>query len=182
MDGGSTDRKFVSWRERASIGNLEWTGNFGVRPGIREIGEEGIGRDGLRSWLREEGDRGCKPWADGGGREEGGGKFVDSGRSTQMGMGKIRTGRGGDERKWQGREELGEDEVVCRRGRQWRIPGIAVGETGGAGMRRRRWRFGGGWEDGRNVEMEGEVEMVEMAARRSGGGDGGPAAEAAAVA
>ena len=131
MDGGSTDRKFVSWRERTSIGNSEWTGNFGVRPGIREIGEEGIVRDGLRSRLREEGDRGCKPWAGGGGHEEGGGKFVDSGRPTQMGMGKnvrpadsrrkIRTGRGGDEQKWQGREELGEDEVVCRRGRQWRI-------------------------------------------------------------
>ena len=70
---------------------------------------------------------------------------------------------------------------------------MAVGETGGAGMRRRRWRFDGGWEDGwgcwrvsgrasgglsgkredgQNVEMEGEVEMVEMAARRSGGGGG----------
>ena len=81
-----------------------------------------MGRDGLRSWLREEGDRGCKLWADGGGREEGEGIFVDSGRSTQIGMGKnvrpadsrrkIRTGRGGDERKWQGREELGEGEQV----------------------------------------------------------------------
>ena len=88
LEGGSTDRKFVSWRERTSIGNSEWAGNFGVRPGIRGIGEEGIGRDGLRSWLREEGDRGCKLWADCGGREEGEGKFVDSGRSTQMGMGK----------------------------------------------------------------------------------------------
>ena len=78
----------MSWRERTSIGNSEWTWNFGVRPGIREIGEKGIGRDGLRSWLREEGDRGCKLWADGGGREEGEGKFVDSGRSMQMGMGK----------------------------------------------------------------------------------------------
>ena len=38
--------------------------------------------------IREEGDRGCKLWADGGGREEGEGKFVDSGRSMQMGMGK----------------------------------------------------------------------------------------------
>ena len=47
LEGGSTDRKFVSWRERTSIGNSEWTGNFVVRPGIREIGEEGIERDGL---------------------------------------------------------------------------------------------------------------------------------------
>ena len=45
---------------RTLTGNSEWAGNFGVRPGIREIGEEEIGRDGLRSWQWEEGDRGCK--------------------------------------------------------------------------------------------------------------------------
>ena len=51
---------------------------------------------------------------------------MDSGRSTQMGMGKnvrpadsrrkIRTGRGGDERKWQGRHELGRTRLFAGEG------------------------------------------------------------------
>ena len=68
--------------ERTSTGISEWAGNSGVRPGIRVIGEEEIRRDGLRSWQWEEGGRGCKPRADGGGREVGGeNSWMAEGRS-----------------------------------------------------------------------------------------------------